>query len=410
MLFLASIEAWIELEKAKLVPPLIVDGYNSSGILSQVKADVVKQLSYETTNGHLGFYSWIACNASSTDGAVSTCDRDTPPAPAARWPKLEAGQSLIDSQDLFPQALAVTLDVGGSKTRLRLQEMIAAGRYNRLVRNNLVPQENIDPRIVSSADKWNPIDAKGFCKPSPNGSMVYAGHCVCSNETSIAGSTCWGNFGNNQQNGGRIFSTMATVFESGLYQDAFADFKANVINLRSITKQLNAMDYRRPLLSSDRSYLRKPTGSLARAMCIEMHHGPASVALKDGWGDDLCDYYKDLTFGLRTGPRGMLLGFAVGALQLKVSASGKLSVFGSELSPHTSEVVRKQINLPPWVRAQWPKELAGLQIGGINVGAQRGVVLSCNASEALELVDCTATFPRSARNMVEYEPRHAILA
>ena len=82
-------------------------------------------------------------------------------------------------------------------------EMLGAARHHGMVRNNLVPQEAIDPRIVSSADKWDPVDAKGFCKPSPNGSMVYAGHCVCSNESSAVGSACCLSFT-------RLFATRST--------------------------------------------------------------------------------------------------------------------------------------------------------------------------------------------------------
>ena len=347
-----------------------------------------RNLGYEIGGGQ-GFYSWIACNESDNSG-ISTCDRDKPPSAAARWPKTEGGQSLIDSQDLFPQALAATLGVGGEAARKRLQTMIALGRHAGMVRNNLVPQERIDPRIVSSADKWSPVDAKGFCKPAANGSMVYAGHCVCSNETSAVGTTCWGNFGNNQQNGGRVFSTLATVFESGPYLESFADFKLNVENLRLIAKQLNAKAYGTPLLSSDRNYLRKQvTSKVILDMCHEMHHlsGPQP---KDDFGEELCSHYKDVTYGLRTGPRGMLLGFAVGTLGIKVSAAGMLSAYGTELSAASP---RKTIALPAWVKTQWPAELKGAHVGGMTVKGVAGVSLSCNITVTMDSMDCVADFP-----------------
>ena len=123
------------------------------------------------------------------------------------------------------QAYAVALGVGPpASTRKRLDEMILKSRSVRaggvtgdggVVRNNLVPFETIDPRIVSSADKWDPVTSDGFCDPSENGKMVYAGHCVCRNDSKVGGAVCWGNFGYNQQNGGRIFATQATLFASG---------------------------------------------------------------------------------------------------------------------------------------------------------------------------------------------------
>ena len=388
MLFVASLGAWVEFEQAKLVPPLTVGGLTMPKILAQVKADVVEHLGYAVGGGR-GFYSWIACNSSDASG-MSTCDRDKPPSSSARWPKTESGQSLIDTQDLFPQALAATLNVGGDAVRKRLQDMIAQGRYEGMVRNNLVPQESVDPRIVSSSDKWNPVDAKGFCQPTANGSMVYSGHCVCSNETSAVGSACWGNFGNNQQNGGRVFSTMATVFESGPYSQSFADFKHNVLNLRSMTKQLNEEQYGTPLLSADHGYLRKQvTSKVILAMCRNERHlvGPQP---KDKFGDELCSYYKEITYGLRTGPRGMLLGFAVGTLGIKVSAAGVLSVYGVDL---TAASPSKTIALPAWVKGQWPAELQGAHVGGMTVKGVMGVSLSCNASAALDTMDCAAHFP-----------------
>ena len=388
MLFMSSISAWVEFEQAKLVPPLTVDGLTMPKILAQVKADVVVHLGYAVGGGR-GFYSWIACNSSDASG-MSTCDRDKPPSSSARWPKTEGGQSLIDTQDLFPQALAATLNVGGDAVRKRLQDMIAQGRYEGMVRNNLVPQESVDPRIVSSSDKWNPVDAKGFCQPTANGSMVYSGHCVCSNGTSAVGSACWGNFGNNQQNGGRVFSTMATVFESGPYSQSFADFKHNVLNLRSMTKQLNAKKYGTPLLSADRGYLRKKVANkVILAMCRNERHliGPQP---KDKFGDELCSYYKEITYGLRTGPRGMLLGFAVGTLGIHVSAAGVLSVYGADL---TAASPSKTIALPAWVKGQWPAELKGARVGGMTVKGVPGVSLSCNASAALDTMDCAAHFP-----------------
>ena len=111
---------------------------------------------------------------------------------------------------------------GGAKSRRRLDAMLEVARQdnNGVVMNNLVPLEMIDPRTVSSADKWNPVTKDHFCDPASNGSMVYAGHCVCATDASSQlpageGAHCYGNFKMNQQNGGKVFATQTTVFEAG---------------------------------------------------------------------------------------------------------------------------------------------------------------------------------------------------
>ena len=91
----------------------------------------------------------------------------------------------------------------------------------------------------------------------------------------------------------------------------------------------------------------------------------------------------------------MLLGFAVGVLQLRSSAGGVLSVYGSDFTPlagsGAASVVRRTVALPPWAAAQWPRDLAGLTLGGVNVGARRGVSVACNFS--VDALDCAVTFP-----------------
>lgn len=406
LLFLASIRAWIELEEAGLVT---TTKFNASEVFEQVKADIERQLM--KSDGTM--YSWISCSSTSPDGSLSICDRDLAPSPGDRWPSTDSsGQSIIDTEMLPDQAWAVQLGVGGNKARTRLQEMVSRGTVEGLVRNNLVPQESIDPRIVSSADEWSPVDARGFCAPDSEGNMSYAGHCVCSNTSSVIGSACWGNFGNNQQNGGRVFATMGTVFQAGPFPSAFASFRINVKNLRDVIKQLNDTDTSRPLLAAHRSYLRKstadvpagvPVGSV-RNMCIIMHHGPGAIADKDAWGEDLCSHYKDITFGLRTGPKNMLLGFALGTLGLHVTAAGNLTLFGTtipqpSLSPQEkahSATWHGSISLPANVVTSWPNEVAGLTLGNLNVGLHRGVRVSCTVHFDLHSLQCQVIWGRRA--------------
>lgn len=384
LLFLASIEAWIELEEAGLVS---TTAFDSALVHQQVKADIEKQLM--KSDGTM--YSWIACNETTAAGSRLSCDRDAAPGPGAHWPKSEGGQSIVDTQMLPDQAWAVRLGVGGAKAQERLREMITAASVSGLVRNNLIPQESVDPRIVSSADKWDPVDERGYCQPTPTGNMSYAGHCVCSSKSSVVGTACWGNFGNNQQNGGRIFATMGTVFQAFPFSTSFQMFRRNVENLRAIAKQLNTNDTSQPLLATHRHYLRKSTTSdvpagvpagAIRNMCVLMHHGLAAVADKDAWGEDLCSHYKDITFGLRTGPKNMLQGFALGTLGLRVTAAGRLSLFGTPVpaaakNNESASVWTGSVSLPSTVEQHWPTGVVGLYLAGLNIGKHRGVSVRC---------------------------------
>ena len=162
---------------------------------------------------------------------------------------------------------------------------------------------------------------------------MYSGHCACRNDSKVGGAVCWGNFGVNQQNGGRVWATQATVFKAGPYAKAFDDFRDMVVDLEAAAAQLRRRDYARPLLgnvSGGRGLLRTPIKTTAlRQMCMTMHHfAPGTKLDRDGWGDDICRYAKSVTFGLRTGPKNALLGFAIGQLGLHVRRASTASFLG----------------------------------------------------------------------------------
>ena len=260
--------------------------------------------------------------------------------------------------------------------------------------NNLVPLETIDPRIVSSSDKWDPVTADHFCDPARNGSMVYAGHCVCATDASSrlpagVGAHCYGNFKMNQQNGGKVFATQTTVFEAGPYNGSLDDFKLTVVSLRKIVAQLRSADpTATPLLHDHRGYVRNriPGDSALRTMCL-IEHGlfkpgqhdvNGSTLDKDAWGEDICNYNKDVTYGLRTGPRGMLIGFAVGHLGLHVGVNGTLVLYRQ---PVVSNAATMRVSLPDKVGERWPAELKGVQLGGVRVGSNL-VDVACNVTSS----------------------------
>jgi hypothetical protein len=388
-LFLASLDAWIELEDASVVRSLeSLVGVSAKVVRMQVASDIESQLGYDLPdNGGRGYLSWISCNVSSADGAFSRCPRES---------RRGGGQRDIDTQMIPDQAWAVKLGLGGAEARVRLDAMLTLARSDGLTRNNLIPQESIDPRIVSSADKWDPVTKDHFCDPASNGSMVYGGHCVCATDGSShlpkgEGAQCYGNFKMNQQNGGKVFATQTTVFKSGPYNGSLEDFRTNVANLREIVAQLRSEHpAATPLLDAHRGYVRRriPGDSALRTMCLIEHRGSlkehdvnGSTLDKDAWGGDLCNYNKDITFGLRTGPRGILIGFALGHLGLHVGVNGSLVLYRQPVAPNATTM---DVRLPEGAVQRWPRELKGVRLGGVRAGSRR-VDIACNATAAVGL-------------------------
>ena len=107
VLFVASLDAWIELEDAVVVRSLeTLVGVTASSIRMQVAEDIEAQFGYATNQGDgRGYLSWVSCNATSNDGAFSTCPRETPRG---------GGQGSIDAQMMPDQAWAVKLGLGMS--------------------------------------------------------------------------------------------------------------------------------------------------------------------------------------------------------------------------------------------------------------------------------------------------------
>ena len=120
-----------------------------------------------------------------------------------------------------------------------------------------------------------------------------------------------------------------------------------------------------------------------RVMCLIEHQGTlgkydvnGSTLDKDAWGEDLCNYNKDITFGLRTGPRGVLIGFAVGHLGLRVGVNGTLLLHSQPVAVDSATM---NVSLPDDVAQRWPAELQGVQLGGVRVGVRRADV-ACNVT------------------------------
>ena len=70
----------------------------------------------------------------------------------------------------------------------------------------------------------------------------------------------------------------------------------------------------------------------------------------------------------------LLIGFAIGTLGIHVAANGSLLLFRQAVEV----LVEKQnISLPSEVSARWPRQLVGVEIGGLRVGSNVAAV-GCN--------------------------------
>lgn len=194
----------------------------------------------------------------------------------------------------------------------------------------------------------------------------------------------------------------------GPYNGSFHDFKTNVVNLRAIVAQLRSTHpAATPLLDANRGYVRfrVPGDSPLRTMCLIEHIGPkvkhdvnGSTLDKDAWGDDLCNYNKDITFGLRTGPRGLLIGFAVGHLGLHVNVNGTLLLHRLPVAAHAATM---EVSLPDEVAERWPAELKGVRLGGVRVGANC-VDIACNMTSTRRASSSSSS---SSNTVVMVDPK-----
>ena len=118
-----------------------------------------------------------------------------------------------------------------------------------------------------------------------------------------------------------------------------------------------------------------------------MHHLNSSSELeKDHWGQDLCNYSKSITFGLRTGPKNLLLGFAIGHLGMEVTSNGTLKLHRQPINVESKEVTAT-VSVPAVDAVRWPTDLLGVTIGGVNIGSKGQFLIACNVTSpsALQL-------------------------
>lgn len=384
---LESMVAYSEMVNASAVPP--VPGLQS--IMEQVATAIGDRFG-DSAKGT--FVAWYGCTC--TQGGNSTCLLSGIH-PGSTDPCLQS----FDIGFIPGQALAVKLGVvagpssGGSYTATvaALAQMRDLARYGGgQFRTNVISIESVTPLAWLAADRWNDKDANGYAVREWN----QTGDWMMFNTSSGADGN--GNYGLQEENGGRLLSTSAFVFETGngggsqptvgvmssspyaeITQD-WADFVEVVTN---ITLQLEAGDYNEPLLpysNPPMTRTRMVNGSLPQHLCA-VPRGEGSLTKKDLFGYAWCDYYKTVSFDLPEAGLA-LYSFVKGLLGLYVRADGTLLIAGQPLPTPTGSLT---VPVPPG----WPATTQTVSVIGLNVGKSQAITLFC-AAQGSELM-CTTS-------------------
>lgn len=244
-----------------------------------MRLDIRRQL--QKPDGTLN--TWVSCETQQL--GLSTCPIESPQGD---------GQVAYDLSFLPDHALAVQTKVLPNSVFLPL---VQRSRFQGGHRLNLRSIEDTGaPAIVYDSERWTYVDDDGFALPLLNQtgwSQVFRHR--------LDGP---GNYGNSEQNGGRLWSTSTTIFQATLYPEAADDWKRLVSGTDNLASQLwsDGSGCSHPLSYNDPSLLRAPiNSSLARGYCVRAYGKDSH--LEDCWGTTPCDVYGSITWGLRDGPQ-----------------------------------------------------------------------------------------------------------
>ena len=109
----------------------------------------------------------------------------------------------------------------------------------------------------------------------------------------------------------------------------------------------------------------------------------------DKFGKNACDYYGDMTWGLRDGQLGPTLELLKALLGFKSSADGTLRLHGVTISSGELEKCsarspcEARADLAAGVAMTWPAGLARVVLGGVNIGVHRNCSIDARVQETL---------------------------
>jgi hypothetical protein len=284
---------------------------------------------------------------------------------------------------------AATVCAAADNLDLRLTELRAeARRVPGEFASNTVPIEAVTPNVWRAADGWSYKDAEGFALRLPNQTGDW--HLFREGDGN-------GNYALQEENGGRLLSTTAFLFEAGVDPDMLDDWSSLVQRLEALLGELQAAGSGSgppspppPLLPGQQLYLRTPMVSeLVQALCTQVRPG-ANVTL-DRWGTTVCSRYKSVTYDLPESG-AFVFAFASGLLDLEVpvpvasGATPALRIHGTVVPVPCAMCA---IPLPLKAATRWPPGLAQLTVAGLNVGRLRNVSLDCQVADPVTRLQCS---------------------
>eukprot|EP00935_MAST-01C_sp_MAST-1C-sp1_P001214 g1214.t1 len=362
---LGSLHAWRSLEAARLVsPPLSPAGGRinvSDELLQAVQDDLTLQLG--KPDGSL--LTWRSCTQQNGPPSPpsglpsSSCDRDDP----------HTNQPAYDLGFVPDHALAVKLGVVSPEVLLNMLGQIRHNSGHRLATKSF--EDNNAPLIMVDSEKWSSVDADGYAHAQANQS----GWSQVFRPPRTDGP---GNYGNHEQNGGRLFSVSKFVFEAMVYPEAVSDWAEQVRGSTAIASALLQPNQtaRLPFPALVRKPM--PPGSLAQGYC-KVAYG-ASCCTLDSFNKTPCDFFGDMTWGLRDGQLGPTLQLLKTLLGLDLGTDGSMQLYGEAVDVASCTATAPcsvKLSLPLDIASTWPTDLAKIELGGINVGLQRNVSIEC---------------------------------
>jgi hypothetical protein len=125
-----------------------------------------------------------------------------------------------------------------------------------------------------------------------------------------------------------------------------------------------------------------PAGTFSQKFC-QVAYGP-SGAIPDCFGKTACDFYGDMTWGLRDGQLGPMLELLKAMLGLRVLPDGTMHLHGSNRvaanAVHpvqcTEQACRRTVSLPAAIATTFPAGLRLVELGGFSVDTHRNVSIS----------------------------------
>jgi hypothetical protein len=247
----------------------------SAELVEDVKNDIAAQL--VQPDGTL--LTWRSCyqqgGAPSAPSQLpsSSCDRDDPHA---------ANQHSYDLGFVPDHALAVKLGVIPPAVLLKMMPFIRHNSGHRLAIKSFESNNNSGPLIMVDSEKWKYVDADGYAEARND----QTGWSQIFRPPRADGP---GNYGNHEQNGGRLFSVSKMVYEATMYPEAVDDWADQVRGSSAIAHALlQASDSGNctglaPATLPYPSLVRKPmvAGSMAQAYC-KVAYGP--TGREEEWG------------------------------------------------------------------------------------------------------------------------------